>query len=381
MEIRFGASSMIKKALILAGGFGTRLHPLTLHTPKPLLPVLGKPIIEYLLEGLKKAGIAEVTISINKALENSLREFIGDGKTRFGLDIGFIVEPAESEETKLGAVGAMAHAAGFHDIGKEDGYYLIAGADNFSPGFDFGKFFGAHVSSGRKASIALHKETNREKLSQLGVAVVDSTGRITGFQEKPRPEEAKSDLVSTAYYVVGPEFFREYVPRYTGELKAAGKKPDNIGGIFEKLLEWNVPIHGHVFSEYWTDVGKPRSYLEANGHMMSQMGDEVRIDGSAVVSEKAEMKGPCVIGHECRISDGARIMPFTQLIRNVQVGKNSLIENVMVFPHVKTGDSCILRNCIIDSFSEIGDGVCIDDYAIIGRKSRLASGTRISVQA
>lgn len=372
---------MIKKALILAGGFGTRLHPLTLHTPKPLLPVLGKPIIEYLLEGLKKAGIAEVAISVNKALENGLRESIGDGKVRFGLDVRFIVEPAESEETKFGAVGAMAHAAGSHGVGEEDEYYLIAGADNFSPEFDFLKFFNAHISSSRKVSIALHKETSRERLSQLGVAVLDSAGRITGFQEKPKPEEAKSDLVSTAYYVVGPEFFREYVPKYTAELRAAGRKPDNIGGIFERLLEWDVPIHGHVFSEYWTDVGKPRSYLEANRHMMGLSGSEVRIDGSAVVSERAEVKGPAVVGHECRISDGARIMPFTQLIRDVHVGRKTVIENAIIFPHVKIGESGVLRNCIVDSFVEIGDGVFIDDYAIIGRKSRLASGTRISVQA
>lgn len=373
---------MIKKALILAGGFGTRLHPLTLHTPKPLLPILSKPIIEYLLESLKSAGITEAYISVNKALEKSLKESIGEGRVRFGLDIKFIVEPAESEETKLGAVGAMAHAVDVHNVGREEEYYLIAGADNFSPEFDFGKFFEAHISSGDAVSIALHKETNRERLSQLGVAVIDPVGgRITGFQEKPMPNEAKSDLVSTAYYVVGPEFFREYVPKYTNELKAAGKKPDNIGAIFERLLGWNIPMHGHVFSEYWTDIGKPRSYLEANGHMMERTHEEVEIDGSAIVSEKAEVKGPAVVGHECRIADGAKIMPFTHLIRDVHVGKNSIVENAIIFPHVKIGESCILRNCIVDSFVEIGDGVYVDDYAIIGRKSRLASGTRISIQA
>ncbi len=373
---------MIKKALVLAGGFGTRLHPLTLHTPKPLLPILGKPIIEYLLESLKSAGITEVYISVNKALEKNLKESIGDGPSRFGLDIRFIVEPAESEETKLGAVGAMAHAVDVHNVGREDDYYLIAGADNFSPEFDFGRFFGAHISSGNMVSIALHKETNRDRLSQLGVAVIDpASGGITGFQEKPKPAEAKSDLVSTAYYVVGREFFSEYVPKYTEELRAAGKKPDNIGAIFERLLEWNVSMHGHVFSEYWTDIGKPKSYLEANGHMMERTREEVEIDGSAVVSEKAEVKGPAVIGHECRIADGAKIMPFTHLIRDVHVGKNTIIENAIIFPHVNIGESCVLRNCIVDSFVEIGDGVYVDDYAIIGRKSRLASGTRISIQA
>lgn len=319
--------------LILAGGFGTRLKPLTLHLPKQLLKLGDKTIIEHLMGSLKKAGFTRMTLAINEAHERAFKEAL----KKHPLD--WIIESSKNEEEKLGAVGALWNAK--KHLPREP--VIIAAADNFAPGIDFKRIADEHQKAGRLATLVLYRLPDPNDVTKYGVAVVDGK-RIAGFQEKPKLEEAKSQLISTALYLVQPEFF-DQLEAYIQEKKSRGQKPDNLGEMWQWMVESGLLIGYHVLESYWSDIGSFKGYLEANRALLSLQGT------------------PVVKGRDCMIGEST-IGPWVVIGDACSIGDGCVIKDSIVGSNVKIGDNCTLEGSIIDEGAVIGPGTALLDQVI-----------------
>ncbi len=305
-------------AFLLAGGFATRLWPLTERRPKPLLPLAGKPMLTHLVEKIP-AGIP-VTVSTNAAFEETFRAWMaGLGRSELSL----VVEGTTKDDHKLGALGAVAQW--IKNEGIDDDLLILTG-DNYL-GFDLGAFIKTFRGS---SLLAAHDIGDREKAKAFGVVVTDGN-RVTSFEEKPK--EPRSTLVSTGCVVLP----RAALPVL---LAFAAVKPDNLGGIFEELLRKNLPVECFTFSEPWMDIGSFGSYLDAHRTLI---GDGVIKDATATI-EGTAMTGA------------------------VSVAKNSVIRqseltDCMVFDGV-TIEDCTLKNCVID------DGCALKGLDLSGQMLR-----------
>ncbi len=290
------------KAFLLAGGFATRLWPLTERRPKPLLPLLGKPMLTHLVEKIPKD--IPVTVSTNASFEGAFRtwmERIDHPK------LNLVVEGTTKDDHKLGALGAVAQ---WITDAKIDDDLLILTGDNYL-GFDLQAFLQAFTG---KPLLAAHDIGDPEKARQFGVVVAEGT-RVTGFEEKPR--EPKSTLVSTGCVILP----KAALPVL---LAFAKVKPDNLGGIFEELLQKKFAVDCFSFSEPWVDIGSFGSYLDAHRKLT---GEHVIADPSAFLTGTT-CKGSISIGGNAKII-------------------NSELTDCMIFDDVVI-ENCTLRNCVID---------------------------------
>ncbi len=321
------------QVLVLAGGFGTRLRPLTLQTPKQLLKLVDKTIIEHLLDSLKKSGMKEITIAVNSAQAKIFQ------KNLEGYEINWIIESPKEEEEKLGAVGAIGNAKRFlkHEA------TLIVGANNFAPGIDFKKIVEEHGRKNCLATLVLYKLPDKKEVGKYGVAVVDGK-RITGFQEKPAVEEAKSQLISTAFYVVQPEFFKE-LDTYIQEKESRGEKPDNLGDLWAWIVGKGIPVGYHVLESYWSDIGGFKGYLEAT-RVALRLREVTFVKGKNCRLGKSRIGPDVVMGDGCAIGDGCSIT------------------NSIIFSKVKIGDNCTISGSIIDEGSSISPNTTLVDQVI-----------------
>jgi mannose-1-phosphate guanylyltransferase len=230
------------RAMILAAGLGTRLRPLTYEMPKPMVPVAGKPVMEHIVRLLREHGFTEVIANLSY-LPDQIREHFGDGSA-FGVSLEYREEPA-----LLGTAGGVRNCAGF--LGEE---FLVISGDALTD-IDLGAMREFHASHDGLATLALKAVDDP---SQLGVVILGADGRIQGFQEKPDPAEALSDLANCGIYMFRSDIF-DFFPG-PGESKAAGAGDDPgfadwALDVFPALLANDVPFYGHRFDGYWNDIG------------------------------------------------------------------------------------------------------------------------------
>lgn len=244
------------KAIILAGGYAKRMWPLTLERPKPLLPVAGRPVIEYVMEKVLDIGdIGTIYITTNRRFEGAFREWLD--RAGYGRDIRLVVEDTAAEEEKLGSVGAMKHIIDREGI--DDDVLCVAG-DNILQESLHG-FLGFFRRKGT-LTFGLYEMRDSTHLSKYGITSMDGAGRIVDFEEKP--ERPKSNLVSTGIYAI---------PR--GELgliheyMSGGNNPDTFGH-FISWLHRRSPVHGFVFRGSWFDIGSLEVYREAERQFSEQ---------------------------------------------------------------------------------------------------------------
>lgn len=294
------------QAFILAGGFATRLWPLTEKRAKPLLPLAGKPIISHLIEGLPKG--LPVTVSTNAALKEGFEEW---QKTQAHPELSVLVEDTAHEDQKLGALGAVADWAERHSV-QED--VLLLTGDNYC-GFPLSRFLAAARPD--TALLAAHDIGDLDAAKAFGTVVVDASGRqIQAFEEKPA--KPKTTLVSTGCSLLPAStvpILVEYAKRH----------PDNVGGIFEELLRQGKSVDCFTFEEPWFDIGSFEAYLAATRALV---GRRTLLEPSSSL-EGTHCEGTVVIGKECRI-------------------RRSTLENVVVFDRCHIED-CELRDCIVDN--------------------------------
>jgi glucose-1-phosphate thymidylyltransferase len=313
------------KVLVLAGGFATRLWPLTEKRAKALLPIGGKPLINHLLDKLD-SGL-EVIVSTNMAFSDDFELW---KKSYADRKVTIFLEDSESDEAKKGAVGGLSMA--ISDLRIDDDLLVLAGDNLF--GFDFKNLLSAY--DGRNPLLAARKVDNLEQAKQFGVLTIDG-GYVDSFEEKP--SEPKSTLVSTACYLFPKESF--------GMIHScATLKADNMGGIIEYFLSVKQRVKVFEFDEEWVDIGSFESYLQT--HKGLQQTSEIHESAEVV---RCQIGEGVSIGKDCKIED-------------------CVIENAIVMPNCVLRN-CVIRNTIVDEGSEL---VAVDlDHKMVRMGSRLAS--------
>jgi len=315
------------KAMVLAAGLGTRLRPLTYEITKPMVPVLDRPVMEHIVELLERHGFDEVIANLHY-FPDSIREYFGERLSY------------RYEEELLGTAGGVRGCADF--FGEEP--FLVISGDALTD-IDLGAFVARHRESGGIATLAVKKVPDTR---EYGVVLHDSDGRITGFQEKPAPEEALSDLGNCGIYMFEPRIF-DYFP--------ARPFVDWAQDVFPVLLENDVPFYIHELREYWNDVGSLSELRQGTvdalrGELHLQIeGDEVSpgvvvAGGASPLREDTELDGQAWIGRDVQIGEGVRLMGPIVLGDGARVGDRAQLRGCIVFPGTEVAPESIMIDAI-----------------------------------
>jgi mannose-1-phosphate guanylyltransferase len=316
------------KAMVLAAGLGTRLRPLTYEMAKPLVPVLNRPIMAHILELVRRHGFTDVIANLSY-LPEQLRERFGDG-SEYGVSLEW-----SFEDELLGTAGGVRKVQGFFDRGS----FLVMAADALTD-IDLARLLAAHQANDGIATLAVKKVPDT---SEYGVVVTGSDGRIQGFQEKPDPPEALSDLASCMIYVFEPEIF-DYFPEPAFV--------DWAMDVYPKLLEQDVSFYGHEFPEYWNDVGSLEEYRQGNfdalaGAVRVDMGElsgtnGVRLAGGSELPSDAEVEGQVFVGADCRIAGGVRLTGPVVIGEGSQIGEGAALRDTVIWPRTDVDPGTVL---------------------------------------
>ncbi len=355
------------RAIILAGGYGSRLAPLTLRIPKALVNVSGEPVLAHLLYLIEKADISKVVISLNKNQE-CIEEVFGDGSD-YNVSIEYHYEHSQGDLDKPGAVGALHRLA--KELGPEESF--VIGGDNTVYGLDLDRMLAFHRSKKASATMALHELSNPRLVEQYGVVKTDSDGRITGFQEKPSVKEALSRLASTAVYVMSESFLREKLPAY---VKSRQDKADRIGDLWHHYVA-REPLYGFSFNGVWGDTNSVDSYLETNAKVMQFRALGAVVDDSAQVDESAKLVAPVVVGPGCVVGAGAVVGPCTVLGERVSIGAGSNVSKSILYEGVSLGKSCWVEESVLDRSVSLGDACRVEKQSMLGEGVALQGGARV----
>jgi mannose-1-phosphate guanylyltransferase/mannose-1-phosphate guanylyltransferase/phosphomannomutase len=312
--------------MVLAAGLGTRLRPLTNEIPKPMVPVLDRPVMEHILELLARHGFEQVIANLHY-FPDSIREHFGERLSY------------RYEEELLGTAGGVRACADF--FGGEP--FLVISGDALTD-IDLTALVARHRDSGGIATLSVKKVPDTR---EYGVVLHDSDGRITGFQEKPAPEEALSDLGNCGIYVFSPEIF-DYFP----------ERPfaDWAQDVFPALLEHDVPFHIHEVREYWNDVGslaelRQGTFDALKGELRLEIGGEVIAPGVTVADGTSlpadiEVEGPVWVGSDVQIGSGVRLTGPLVLGDGARVGDGAQLRSSIVFPGTQITAESILIDAI-----------------------------------
>jgi mannose-1-phosphate guanylyltransferase len=356
------------KAVILVGGLGTRLRPLTCNMPKPMIPLINQPFIEHMLENLRDQGIDEAILAV-QYLADRFRAALGDG-SRLGIKVHVVEEP-EPRGT-AGAVTNVEHLL--------DGTTFVFNGDVFTD-LDLQAMLAFHREKASKLTIAL---TPVEDPTSFGLVETDSEGHIRRFLEKPRIDEITTNMINAGTYIIEPELFR-YVPPAQYYMFERG--------LFPVVLQTGDAMYGYPSRAYWTDIGKPQTYLDVHHDILvgkvryhisgEQIADRVWAQGPVEIHKGAQLMGPVVLGAGVRIAAGARIVGPTSIGPGCTIGQNTMIEGSVLWPETEVGEECLLRSCVVGSGNRIGpkahigDGAIIGDGCRIGAENRLERGIRL----
>lgn len=353
------------KAVLMAGGEGSRLKPLTLNRPKPLVPVMNKPIMEHILGHIKSHGIEEVLVTLYY-LGDEIQSRFGDG-SKHGVKLTYSVE-----ETPLGTAGAVKM------LEKHlDSTFVIMSGDSMTD-IDISAAVRFHKKSGSMATIVL---TQVDTPLEYGVVIIDEKGRIVRFLEKPGWGEVFSDTVNTGMYIFEPEVLKMMEP---------DKNYDWSKDIFPALLEQGKPIFGAAQPGYWCDIGNLKQYREVHEDALNgktgtklpgkQIKKGVWVGEDTEISPAAKIEGPVVIGKNCKIKSGAVIGEYSVIGNNCIIEEKSRIANSIVWNNAYIGKKAHITGCTICRNTALGEDTHVEDGAIVGDSCVLGKGARVRTQ-
>src|SRR5262245_6409487 len=348
----------------MAGGEGTRLRPMTANQPKPLLPVVNKPIMEHVLRLLKRHGFTETVVTV-QFLAALVRNYFGDGE-----EIGMSLSYA-TEEMPLGTAGSVKNA---QDALRDERFLVISG--DALTDIDLTDLVRFHKENGALVTIGLKRVPNP---LEFGIIIIDEDGRVQRFLEKPTWGQVFSDTANTGIYVMEPEVL-DHV--------AAGEPVDWSGDVFPKRLAEGAPLYGYVADGYWEDVGTHESYLKAQADMLSgkvdiepdgfEVSPGVWVAEGAEVDAEAVLKGPLYIGDYAKVEAGAELREFTVLGSNVVVKEGAFLHRAVVHDNVFIGPSTNLRGCVVGKNTDIMSGSRIEEGAVVGDECVIESEAYVS---
>ncbi|WP_433323436.1 sugar phosphate nucleotidyltransferase [Spirillospora sp. CA-294931] len=340
------------KAVVMAGGEGTRLRPMTANQPKPLLPLINQPIMEHVLRLLKRHGFDETVVTV-QFLAALIRNYFGDGE-ELGMSLSYA-----TEEMPLGTAGSVKNAA---EALRDDRFLVISG--DALTDMDLTDLVRFHEENDALVTIGLKRVPDP---LEFGIIICDEDGRIQRFLEKPTWGQVFSDTVNTGIYVMEPEVL-DHV--------ADGESVDWSGDVFPKLLAEGARLFGYVADCYWEDVGTHESYLKAQADLLSGLVDVelgafevmpgVWVSEGAEVDPEAILKGPLYIGDYAKVEAGAELREFTVLGSNVVVKEGAFLHRAVVHDNVFIAPSTNLRGCVIGKNTDLMAGARVEEGAIIG---------------
>jgi mannose-1-phosphate guanylyltransferase/phosphomannomutase len=356
------------KAVVMAGGEGTRLRPLTSNQPKPMVPIVGKPCMEHILDLLRRHGLRDVVVTL-AFMPQAIRAYFGDGGT-LEMDIDYSVE-----EQPLGTAGSvrLAHA-------RLAETFLVISGDALCD-VDLNGLIEAHRAKGAAVTIGLKSVDNP---LEFGIVVTDDDGRVERFLEKPSWGQVFSDTINTGIYVLEPEVLR-HVPH--------DRPYDFSKELFPLLLEMGRPIYGHVLDGYWQDIGNLDQFRQANFDVLEGTVQlevpGLRLRGNLWVSEGVDIdelepvEGPAFIGPDSRIANGASIGSYTVLSQGVIVREGARVSRSVVDVGTYIGRSAVIegailgRRCDVRDHVRVHEGVAIGDQVTVGPEAILYPGVRV----
>ncbi|GAC1445318.1 MAG: mannose-1-phosphate guanyltransferase [Mycobacteriales bacterium] len=353
----------------MAGGEGTRLRPMTANQPKPLLPVVNRPIMEHVLRLLKRHGFDETVVTV-QFLASLIRTYFGDGD-ELGMHLSYA-----TEETPLGTAGSVKNA---EEALRDDAFLVISG--DALTDIDLGAVVRAHKE--RQALVTVCLKRVPDPL-EFGIVITDEQERIERFLEKPTWGQVFSDTVNTGIYVMEPEVFRHV---------ATGQVVDWSADVFPALVEAGAPVFGYIAEGYWEDVGTHESYLRAQADVLNRQVD-VDVDGfevapgvwigeGAEVDPEAVLKGPLYVGDYAKVEATAELREFTVLGSNVVVKGGAFLHRAVVHDNVFVGPQASLRGCVIGKNSDImraarvEEGAVVGDECVVEEEAYLSSGVKV----
>jgi mannose-1-phosphate guanylyltransferase/phosphomannomutase len=356
------------KAVIMAGGEGTRLRPLTSNAPKPMLPLVNRPMMEHVIDLLVRHGIDDIVVTV-AFMANAIRTYFDNG-SEFGVRIAYA-----TEESPLGTAGSVRNA-----MEHLDERFLVISGDVLTD-IDLGAVIERHEDNKALATIGL---AHVENPLEFGIVITREDGRIERFLEKPTWGQVFSDTINTGIFVLEPEIF-EHIP--------ADQPVDFSSEVFPALLDADLPLFGAVVDGYWEDVGTLDAYVRAHKDILDgavrvnipgfELSDGVWLGEGADVNPEAVISGPAVIGDNCRIEASARIGQYTVLGANVRVRGEAQLDRTVVNDHAYLGEAVRLRGAVIGRACDLrkgaraDEGVVVGDECFVGEDAHLSAGVKV----
>ncbi len=356
------------KAVVMAGGEGTRLRPLTSNQPKPMVPIVGKPCMEHIIELLREHGFEDIIVTV-AFLPQAIRSYFGVGEN-LGVAIEYSVE-----ESPLGTAGSVRLASD-----KLDETFLIISGDALCD-FDLSKLVAFHRE--RRAAVTIGLKSVPNPL-EFGIVVTDDEGRIERFLEKPSWGQVFSDTINTGVYVLEPEVL-EHVP--------TDRPFDFSKELFPLLLEMGRPLYGFPMEGYWQDVGNLEQYRQANFDALDERVrltiPGIRLRGNIWLGEGVELddldevEGPALISNYCRIAGDAHVGPYSVLSASVTLRERARTVRSVIEASSHIGRGALVegaivgRSCDIRAHARLHEGVALGDEVKVGEESVLMPGVRV----
>ncbi len=357
------------RAVVMAGGEGTRLRPLTSNQPKPLVPVVNRPIMEHVLRLLRRHGFDETVVTV-QFLASLVRSYFGDGE-ELGMHLTYA-----TEQTPLGTAGSVKNA----ESALRDDSFLVISGDALTD-IDLGAVVAAHRDRGALVTVCLSRVPDP---LEFGIVVTAEDGRVERFVEKPTWGQVVTDTVNTGIYVMEPEVFDHVT---------VGASVDWSTEVFPDLVKAGAPIFGYVADGYWADVGTHEKYLSVHAAVLNRQVDVdtpgfelapgVWVGEGAEVHEDAELVGPLCLGRYAQVQAGAHLLPYSVLGDNVIVKGGAHLERAIVHENAFVGTQATLRGCVIGKGTDvmraarIEEGAVVGDGCVIEEEAFLAAGVKV----
>ena len=347
-------------AVILVGGQGTRLRPLTERIRKDMLPLVDRPLLAYTFEHLRKHGVRRGLISCGY-LPTQIKE-------HFGSSYGELELTYRIEDEPLGTAGAIA----FSSAGIDETFFALNG-DSLRDA-DLGEIVRFHRETGAKATILL---TPVADPTRYGLVRLASDGRVSSFLEKPRPEEIDTDLINAGLYVLEPEVLESVPP---------GRSVSIERDVFPRLAEQGS-VYGIALEGYWLDVGTPESYLQAHRDVLERSfptevgealgADFTLVDRGATVHPGARLVPPVYVGPGAVVEDGARAGSLAVIGAGSRLARGSLVENAVIGARATIGAATVVVGSVVGDDAHLGEGCEVRNLSVIGPGVELGRGNAL----
>ena len=341
------------QALILAGGKGTRLRPLTVYTPKPIVPICNRPFLLYQIDTLRRAGITDITLSLSYQ-PNKIEQLLGDGSDH-GVKLKYTVEPQP-----MGTAGAYKFA---EDLIREP--TVVFNGDILTD-LDLKAVIREHNERKATATIVL---TPVKDPTTYGVVETEKDGRVRRFLEKPKAEEITSNNINAGTYVLEPKVL-DYLPE--------GENYSFEYGVFPDLLKRGEAFYAHIPTRtYWIDIGTPERYLQVHDDLLANRVGRIHLKdrkGQFDAATVAEIDDVSMVGDDCQIKPGAQIINSV-LGQGCFVEERARVENCVIWPHTRIGTTAQLNGAIVGRGCHIGRSAVVRPGTVLGDKTSLTDYT------